>query len=94
MFKELKEIVLKAGAKDCSAILPNKAHEQSEPTLIIACPNDPASARLKGRWKLYSRGIIGLSCLRGQVDLDSDEFLVRSINRTPKGISTMNKDNE
>ena len=86
-FKELKEVALNAGAQSCSAVLPKKSPEKSKPTLIIACLNDPASATLKGPWRCFSRDIIGLSCLRGKVDVDSDEFLVRSESKIPKGIN-------
>ena len=84
-FHELKEIALYAGATCCSTVLPKKPQEESQPTLIIACPNDPASASLKGRWRCFSRDIIGLSSLRGKLDVDSDEFLVESDTKTPKG---------
>ena len=77
-FNDLKEIALYAGAKSCSCVLPKKPPKQNPSTLVIACQNDPASETLQGTWRLFSREIIGLTILRGQLDIESDEFLVRS----------------
>lgn len=75
-FNDLKKIAMCAGAKNCSVVLPKSLPEQISTTLVIACQDDPASATLKGNWRLFSRDIIGLSSLRGQLNTESDEFLV------------------
>ena len=84
-FADLKEIAACAGAKSCSTVLPKKSPDESPSLLIIGCQAEAPPAALKGSWRLFTRDIIGLSCLRGQVDTVSDEFLVTNERETSKG---------
>lgn len=83
-FNELREIALHAGAKRCSGILPKKLPQDSTLTLVIACRNDPALAKLNGDWRIFSKEIIGLSSLRGQLDIESEEFLLKKEDEVPR----------
>ena len=75
-YKELKELASMAGAKHVSAALPKKAPDELSETLVVAGSNDPARGKLRPGWKCFSHEVIGISILRGKVDLSSNEFLV------------------
>ena len=87
-FNELREIALQAGAKRCSELLPKKLPQDSTLTLVIACRNDPALAKLNGDWRIFSKEIIGLSSLRGQLDIESEEFLLKKEDEVPRSKGT------
>ena len=75
-FSDLKEIATYAGAKSVLATLPKKPLGELPLTLVIGTVEDVDSPAL-GKWKCYTRDIIGLSVLRGSLDIDSDEFLIQ-----------------
>ena len=78
-FDELKGIVKSAGAKDVSSTLPKTAPEEtSSSTITVAKEGSTEVAELqKLGWRVYVKDIISLSILRGKLDLESDEFLIR-----------------
>lgn len=75
-FSDLKEIATYAGAKSILTTLPRKPPEELPFTLIIGTVEDVDSPTL-GKWKSYTRDIIGLSILRGRLEIDSEEFLIQ-----------------
>lgn len=76
-FKELKELATMAGANQISAALPKKSADETPKTLIITgSSGDPSRERLEPSWRCFSHEIVGLSILRGKVEISSDEFLV------------------
>ena len=77
-FDEVKEIVKCAGAKSVSASLPKKSPEEAPSTIVVATPDGKEVADLhKLGWKAYVKDIISLSVLRGKLDLENDEFLIK-----------------
>lgn len=78
-FTDLKEIATLAGAKSVQATLPRKSSlAQGPKSIIIALPDDGDLPALEdGGWKSYSKDIVTLSVLRGTLDVNSDEFLIR-----------------
>ena len=77
-FSDLKEIASYAGAKSVLTTLPKKPPEELPFTLIIGTVEDVTSPAL-GLWKCYTRDIIGLSVLRGRLEIDSEEFLIQKL---------------
>lgn len=75
-FSDLKEIAISSGAKSVSGALPKKGPEEVSPTLIIGTQEDTGSSALDV-WKVFTRDIISLSVLRGNLDTDSEEFLIQ-----------------
>ena len=77
-FDEVKEIVKCAGAKSVSSTLPKKSPEEAPSTIVVATPDGKEVADLhKLGWRVYVKDIISLSVLRGKLDLESDEFLIK-----------------
>ena len=74
-FSDLKDIATFAGAKSVLTTLPKQSPEELPFTLIIGTVEDVNSPAL-GQWKFYTRDIIGLSVLRGRLEIDSEEFLI------------------
>ena len=74
-FSDLKEIATYAGAKSVLTTLPKKSPEELPFTLVIGTVADVDSPALAD-WKCYTRDIIGLSVLRGSLEVNSEEFLV------------------
>ena len=84
-FSDIKEIAVFAGAECIKATVPRKDPEESPMTVVIAVDDDDELPSLEERsWKAYSKEIITLSVLRGNLELESDEFLV-SLKPTAKG---------
>ena len=75
-FADLKEITTYAGAESVLTTLPKKPPEEMPFTLVIGTVADVGSPALR-EWKCYTRDIIGLSVLRGSLDIDSEEFLIQ-----------------
>ena len=75
-FSDLKEIATYAGAKSILTTLPKKPPEELPLTLVIGTVADVESQSL-ANWKCYTRDIIGLSVLRGRLEIDSEEFLIQ-----------------
>ena len=74
-FLDLKENATYAGAKSVLGTLPKKSPGELPFTLVIGTVKDLDSPALE-KWKCYNRDIIGLSVLRGRLEIDSEEFLV------------------
>ena len=72
---DLKEVALCAGAKSVTNTLPKKGDKGSPSTVVIGMPVDKASAVWKDR-RVFTKDIIGLSVLRGKLDVEDDEFLI------------------
>ena len=84
-FDELKEIAKCAGARSVSAALPKKSPEEAPSTFVVAAHNDTEVAGLRKRgWRAYVKDLISLSVLRGKLDLESDEFLVKEQEKESK----------
>ena len=75
-FSDLKEIATYAGAKSVLTTLPKKPPEELPLTLVIGTVADVGSPTL-ANWKCYTRDIIGLSVLRGKLEIYSEEFLIQ-----------------
>ena len=75
-FSDLKEIATYAGAESVSTTLPKKPPEELPFTLVIGTVADVDTPAL-AKWKCYTRDIIGLSVLRGRLEIDSEEFLIQ-----------------
>ena len=75
-FSDLKEIATYAGAKSILTTVPKKPPAELPFTLIIGTVEDVDSPAL-GKLRCYTRDIIGLSVLRGRLEIDSEEFLIQ-----------------
>ena len=78
-FTDLSDLAMIAGAKSVQASLPRKASEDvPEMVIIIATAHNDSdvSALTHGGWRCFSKDIVTLSILRGQLDRQSDEFLI------------------
>ena len=73
---ELQEIIQVGGGELPSTAFSKMKPSESDSTLIIATPDDPALAKLGGAWRCFTQDIITFSALRGRLDISSDEFLV------------------
>ena len=77
-FSDLKEIATLAGAKAVSTALPKKSPDLMPPTILIAVQDDKDLPTLeKSGWKVYLKEIITLSVLRGRLELEDEEFLIK-----------------
>lgn len=77
-FDELKEIAKCAGARSVFSFLPKKSPDETPSTVVVATDDNNEVAELqKLGWKAYVKDIISLSVLRGKLDLESDEFLIK-----------------
>lgn len=92
-FTDLKEIATYAGAKSVQATLPRKSSlAQALKTIVIAIPDDvDLSVLEEGGWRSFNKDIVTLSVLRGSLDMNSDEFLVRYKGGTRSGASKRRK---
>ena len=72
-FTELKEVALSAGAESVMNTLPKKRPQELLSTLIVGTQADRRSLK---EWRCYTKDIVGLSVLRGKLDLENDEFLI------------------
>ena len=77
-FDELKDIVKCAGATGVSTALPKKSPEETSSAIMVATYDGVEVAELqKLGWRVYVKDIVSMSVLRGKLDLESDEFLVK-----------------
>ena len=77
-FDELMEIARCAGAKSVSAALPKKNSGEKARTIVVGTQDKAEMAELRRLGcRVYVKDIISLSILRGKLDLDSDEFLIK-----------------
>ena len=84
-FADLKEIATGAGAENIRTSLPKEQSSESEPPiLIIGSPEDANTPCLQDR-RCFTKDIISLSVLRGCLDIESDEFLIKTEPRQPAG---------
>ncbi|MCJ1265410.1 hypothetical protein MMC22_005287 [Lobaria immixta] len=92
-FTELKEIAMHAGAKSVQATLPRKSSlAQAPTTIIVALPDDGDLPVLEeGGWRSFNKDIVTLSVLRGSLDVNSNEFLIRHKDGTRSGASKRRK---
>ena len=76
---DIKIICMEAGAESIQATLPRKGPQEPCRTIMIAASNDKDTAILHGRgWKTYSKDIITLSVLRGNLKPESEEFEIQA----------------
>lgn len=76
-WSELKDICIVAGAT-VHALIPSKPPEESDSTIVIVASHEPDESTLEELgWKLFSKDIITFSVLRGELDAESDEFLIK-----------------
>lgn len=92
-FLELKEIAMLAGAKSVLVDIPGISNVGDlRASVWIVAPNDPELRRIEeAGCKCFSKDIITLSVLRGALDDNSDEFLIRAINGEFTSPATGNK---
>ena len=84
-FDELKELAMKAGAKQVSSVMAKEPAEEAPNTLIIASIDDLSLAQFKSGWRCFVREIIHISILRGILDTSGNEFLVLQPAQESKG---------
>lgn len=80
-YSELEGLAFLAGATSVQATLPKKSNNTPHfsTSIVITAQNDrDLSTLTAGGWRCYSKDIMTLSILRGQLDADSDEFLISS----------------
>ena len=85
-FIELKSIAIQAGATSVQASLPRRSANDAGTTIVVASEHDPQSEDLrKEGWRCFTKDIITLSVLRGVLDVDSDEFLIKGVESNQGG---------
>lgn len=83
-FTDLKAIAMHAGAKSVQVSIPKKPSSQmgdnKSQTFIIAAAQDDweLPALEEAGWRSFNKDIITLSVLRGTVDMEGNEFLIKS----------------
>ncbi len=82
-FTDLRDIATVAGA-NVATTLPKKGPEETPSTLIIGTQEDTKLSSLS-TWQCYTRDLISLSVLRGELELEGDEFHVASKPANGKG---------
>ena len=83
-FSELKQICLQSGATSVQSSTPKKSPEKPISTLVIAVEDDRELDTLHANgWQPYVKDIITYSILRGNLDVNSDEFSIRNKKSTP-----------
>ena len=83
-FSELKQICLLSGATSVQSSTPKKSPEKPISTLVIAAEDDKELDTLYANgWQPYVKDIITYSILRGNLDVNSDEFSIRNKKSTP-----------
>ena len=75
-FDDLKEIAIHAGAKSVGTSMLQKSSDGDAMTIIIASSEDLDTPILRDK-RFFTRDIIGLSILRGRLDLEGEEFVVK-----------------
>lgn len=88
-FLELKQICLQAGAKSVRASTPKK-NPQEPGTLVIASEDDKDLDLLRSNGlQPYTKELITFSILRGSLDMENDEFLIKK--QEPKAQSSASR---
>ena len=83
-FSELKQICLQSGATSVQSSTPKKSPQKPISTLVIALEDDKELDTLHANgWQPYVKDIITYSILRGNLDVNSDEFSIRNKKSTP-----------
>ena len=81
--KELAHMARTAGAKVFPNKLPMLFSTQTQYTLIVGADYDDQEFELSERgWTLYSKEIISLSILRGRLEVDNEDFRIKSRSRS------------
>ncbi|KAL6715882.1 hypothetical protein ACLMJK_006843 [Lecanora helva] len=83
-FDDLKDILACAGAAQVTSMLPKRPPDEPQ-TLVIASQEEANAVATKNR-RCFTKDLIGISILRGQLDIESDEFLVKAT--TPQNKDT------
>ena len=83
-FADLKNIATCAGAVSVESLTPKKTLATDSKHLIIGSPEDADTPALQSL-RCFTKDILGLSVLRGHLDLESDEFVVKSGPSQSKG---------
>ena len=90
-FAEIKEICLQAGAKSIQSSTPAGSPSDPPTSIVISTEGDKDLETLHANgWRTYSKDLLTFGILRGQLDLDHDEFLIKQ-NTGPTNPSTKNK---
>ena len=78
-FEELKEIAIHGGAKAVQSCVP-RTRNDGHATVVVSYPEDPSlPALLEEGWICYSKDIVTLTVLRGELRLHEVEFVVRPV---------------
>ena len=78
-FEELKRIAMHGGARCVQARAPRPGDDK-EATIILSSLKDPALDKwLRAGWRCYSKDLITMTVLRGEVDLYSAEFALGTV---------------
>ncbi|KAI4204865.1 MAG: hypothetical protein LQ346_001530 [Caloplaca aetnensis] len=84
-WSELKDLCFAAGAHAVKAMVPKQGPKGAEPTVVIAASHEPDQSTLEEMgWRVFNKDIVTFSILRGEIDADSDEFLMHPT-KTKKG---------
>ena len=75
-FTDLKDIAMYAGAADVGTSLSKASWQDDITTLVVGTSEDCDTPALDDK-RFFNKDIIGLSVLRGTLDLESDEFVVK-----------------
>ncbi|CUS14025.1 unnamed protein product [Tuber aestivum] len=78
--ESLVEMLKAAGAGNIAKKAPRGAKKGEEQTLVLGSEkgDSEVSALEKSGWAVFSAGIVALSVLRGKLNTDTDEFLIKS----------------
>jgi hypothetical protein len=78
--ESLVEMLKAAGAGNIAKKAPRGAKKDGEQTLVLGSEkgDNEVGTLEKSGWAVFSTGIVALSVLRGKLDTDTDEFLIKS----------------
>ena len=78
--ESLVEMLKAAGAGNIAKKAPKGVKRDGEQTLVLGSEkgDNEVNTLAKSGWAVFSTGIIALSVLRGKLDTDTDEFLIKS----------------
>lgn len=76
-FSDLQEIALGAGAKSVTMTMPRKGPGPL-PSLLFVGTSKDLTLSTSHNWRYYTKDVISLSVLRGNLDEESDEFLIHN----------------
>lgn len=76
-FADFKDIAMSAGATNVTSTLPKADQDQPESIIIVGTPGDTSIPAVANR-RCYTKDIISLSVLRGNLNIEMDEFLLHA----------------